>query len=202
MLGDRRCRERAVDALGFLWERMRAPDGTMFHCFSEGEARVPGLLQDCVWTGRAMLGGYRVLGDPLYLGRARELADVIVGTFRNSAGGFYDVAQPGPGALGVRVVELAQNARAAQFFGELADLGGDRGYRRWQEWALRGHAPSLDGYGAFAAGFGLALAHRLEEGTVTRVSGVPGHPALRVSVRAALCGRARAVLTLELHSAA
>ena len=131
LLGLDDCRQRALGILDELWDRCRAPDGGMFH-YLDGEAYVPGLLMDSVRMGQALLTAYGCIGDERYLERAQVLAAEMVRQHRNPTGGFNDIRQLGPANLQIALPILTQNAAAAAFFVDLADLSGrTRGIARW-----------------------------------------------------------------------
>lgn len=185
LLGDHGCKARAEEVLDLVWTTLRTGDGRMYHVW-DGQARAPGLLTDAVETGLALLAAYSVLDNKLYLRRARELAQGVIKWHRADTGGFYDISEPGPAKLRSPMTVLAQNARAARFFAGLADLGGGAEYREEAVWALAGFPNTHRKYGAFAAGFGHALARLLASPVTVTVVGVPGNPAVRAMARAAL----------------
>src|SRR5215471_2738722 len=123
-LGRDDCRARAARLLDELWEKLRAPDGGMYHYF-DGTARVPGLLDDSVTMGLALLDGHACLGDDQLLERAALLGGDVVRMHLNPSGGFFDISLPGPAALQRPLTELTQNAAAAMFFLRLAEARGD-----------------------------------------------------------------------------
>ena len=76
------CNERALQVLEFLWLHCRNPAGGMFHCF-DGTARLGGWLGDQVLIGSALLEAHKATGKREFLEQAQELAEFIVGRFRN-----------------------------------------------------------------------------------------------------------------------
>jgi uncharacterized protein YyaL (SSP411 family) len=153
VLGDDAHRERGLALADGLWQRFREPDGGFHHYIDGRGGHAP---------GRALLAAFESTGDGEHLQRAREVAAYIQGRHRSPRGGFFDIREPGPGALRRPLRILPQNARAAMFFAGLHRLSGDASYREAGLHALR---PFPDGHrrqGAFAAGFGHALALLLE----------------------------------------
>jgi uncharacterized protein len=185
LLGREDCKERAVKVLETLWHTLRAPDGGMYH-YSDGTPHVPGLLMDSIMTGLALLQAYAVCGHPVYIERARQLAEHIIRQHRNAAGGFFDISVAGPASLQCPVTVLTQNANVASFFVRLADLSGDIAYRKTAYWALRRFPNSHRQYEAFAAGFGHALGRLLALPLTITITGVPGDSGVRSLARAAL----------------
>ena len=97
-----------------------------------------------------------------------------------------DISETGPASLKVAIPVLTQNAGAAAFFVRLAGLSGERHYREAAVWALESFPNSHRHYGAFAAGYGQALARLLALPRLITVSGIPGDPAVRAQAREAL----------------
>jgi len=186
LLGMSECRERAVAVLEQLWQTLRPADGGMCHYFANCRARVPGLLIDSVETGLAFLDAYSLLHEETYLRRAEELALEIIDRHRDPAGGFYDISRTGPASLQVPLNVLSQNARLAAFLIKLAGLSGAASYREEAVWALQTFPNSHRNHGAFAAGFGHALARLLSLPVIVTVAGVPGDPLVLAMARAAL----------------
>jgi uncharacterized protein YyaL (SSP411 family) len=185
LLGREDCRERALQILAMLWDTLRAPDGGMYH-YSDGAPHVPGLLMDSVMMGLALLDAYAVCGHPVYLERAKQLAEAIVHQHRNANGGFYDISVAGPASLQYPVTVLTQNAAVASCFVRLADLSGDIAYRKTAHWALRRFPNSHRIYEAFAAGFGHGLGRLLALPLIMTITGAPGDAGVRSLARAAL----------------
>jgi uncharacterized protein YyaL (SSP411 family) len=159
VLGRPDCRERALKVLGFLWERCRESAGGMAHYF-DGSARVPGLLMDQLFAGSALLKAHKATGDGAHLRRAKELADYVLGNFRNGDGGYYDLCLLGPARLGFRLTLIEQNGAAARFFLELAEATKEKKYHAAALWALSAFTQDFTPYAIHAAGFGRALAQR------------------------------------------
>ena len=185
VLGRDDCLMRARKVMEFLWETLRAPGGGMYH-YTDGEGRAPGMLTDAAAAGTAFLSAYAVLHESKYLDRAQELAADIVRMHRSADGGFRDISETGPASLKVAIPVLTQNAAAAAFFVRLADLSGESHHREQAVWALKSFPNSHRHYGAFAAGFGHALARLLALPRLVTVSGIPGVPEVRAQARAAL----------------
>ena len=155
-LAESRCRERALHALEFLWERCRTPNGTMAHYY-DGAAHLAGLLEDQVYMGNALLKAHSITRDTRYLERVTALAEFILARLKNPHGGYYDIDIPGPALSAFRLTLIAQNGRAASFFLTLAKLTQNGRYRDAALWALAAFNGDFSPYGLDAACFGQAL---------------------------------------------
>jgi uncharacterized protein YyaL (SSP411 family) len=151
------CRERALQLLDAMWQTFKVETGGVQHCFDGECAHVPGLLNDSVALGRALLDAYECVGDERYLEQAALLGSEILEMQVNPRGGFFDISRPGPAALQRGVTELTQNASAARFFIRLAELRSEPRLRDAARWALLGYGGSAQVYGAYAASFAHAL---------------------------------------------
>ena len=185
ILGLNGCRERAKEVLDLLWEKLRGPDGTMYHYWNR-QALVPGLLGDATETGLALLHAYSTLHEDTYLRRAESLAESITRRHRDPGGGFNDISVSGPANLSRPMKVLAQNARLAGFFVNLADLTGEESHRGLAVWALKAFPNAHRNYGAFAAGFGHSLARLLSLPVIVTVVGSPGEASVIEMAQAAL----------------
>lgn len=201
ILGRDDCRVRAEQILSFLWEHMRAPTGVMYH-YWDGAPHVPGLLMDTTMTGLALLDAYALLRQPLYLTRAVQLATALVERHRSPDGGFFDISAPGPASLQVPIAVLTQNARVAAFFVRLAALSGHTTYRQLASWALQSFPNAHRDYGAFAAGFGQALAQWLTPPLYVTMTGAPGTPDVLALARSSLMRLRHGHVVLLLHARA
>ncbi|MDA1096940.1 MAG: hypothetical protein O3B84_06770 [Chloroflexi bacterium] len=201
ILGRPDCRDRAQGLLEFIWERFRDPDGGMFHVLASGMPKVPGMLSDATYAGLAFLDGFALLGHEGDRKRAEQIGEDIVRRHRSVKGGFFDIADRGPARTGYPMAVLTQNATAASFFIRLADLGGQAQYRELAHWALKDFPNTHRAYGAFAAGYGHALARLLAPPLVLNLSGTPGHPQTVGLARAALTQLGHANMVIKFAEA-
>lgn len=187
ILGRPDCRARAEQILDLLWRTRRAPGGGLFHYSdTSGELHAPGLLQDSVCTGTALLDAYRVLGLEIYLDRAKQVADEILARHRNPAGGFFDISVRGPAALQYPMTPLIHNSDTSLFLLKLAAFGGRDEYREAANAALGSFRDSAHLYGAFAGCFGQAATRILATPSRVTLAGTPGASDVRALARDAL----------------
>ncbi|MGH7784334.1 MAG: hypothetical protein ACREO5_10900, partial [Candidatus Binatia bacterium] len=109
------CRDRALQALEFLWRQCRESASGMLHYF-DGVSHVPGLLNDQTHMGTALVLAYKATGDDKYLQRATELAEFVLAKLYNPRGGYWDLCVRGPALLSYPVTLIDQNGATASFF--------------------------------------------------------------------------------------
>ncbi len=134
-LNDQRYKQAAERAAEFLWTKMRKPDGTLWHSYRNGQAKVDGMLDDYAFLLVALVDLHTVTGDGKWLERAKTLADTMVNLFWDEQiGGFwFTVAE---GALIARSknaldgAEPSGNGMAALGFLELANETGEERYAK------------------------------------------------------------------------
>jgi hypothetical protein len=129
------------------------PGAGMAH-YSDGVARVRGLLVDQITTIGALLDAYDVSGLEPYKMMAEELAHVAVRELWDGIdGGFFDRAASASdiGLLRSRRKPFIANADAAATFARLERTSGDSSFRSSAEGALNAARGQLAGQGPLAA---------------------------------------------------
>ena len=142
---------------------------------SKAEHReVAGLLDDYAFTALACLDAYEATADLSYFKFAHAIADAMIGRFFDpAAGGFFDSEPASDGkSLGVLATRRkplqdsptpAGNPMAAIALMRLFHYTGDAKYRDQAEQTLETFAGVAEQYGIFAATYGIATVHWLEE---------------------------------------
>jgi hypothetical protein len=186
-------RRAAIETGEFLWRELRR-DRRLLHTWKDGVAKLDAYLDDVAALGTGFVELYQTTFDPLWLERARELADTLLAEFEDPAcGGFwytaagsekliarsknpYDNAVPGGNSLAVHLLL------------QLAALGGDPRFAEAADRALEAFAPH-------AARAPMGFAHLLEAldarlGGFTQIviAGEHSDPATRALAAAATAG--------------
>jgi uncharacterized protein len=156
VLGREDCRERALGILDFLWRACRIDEDGVFH-YHDGAPRLPGLLEDQVRVGSAMLQAHLTTRDAVYLERARETAEFVIARLRNPAGGYFDSVGGEIALRKLPLTDLDQNGAAASFFLRLSRASGETRYQEAASWALDAFDGDFAAHGIHAARFGWAL---------------------------------------------
>jgi uncharacterized protein YyaL (SSP411 family) len=122
--------------------------------YSDGVARVRGLLADQIQTAGALLDAHDVSGLEPYKMMAEELTRVAVrDLWDEAAGGFFDRAwhESDIGLLRSKRKPFVLNAEAASMLARLERTTGDVEFRARAEGALRAASDQLAGQGPLAA---------------------------------------------------
>jgi uncharacterized protein len=138
-----------------------------------GHREVSGLLDDYAATAIACLDAYEATADFSYFKFARAIADAMIARFFDAvSGGFFD-AEPAAEGMSLGVLSSrrkplqdsptpAGNPMAAIGLLRLHHYMGDGGYRDKAEQTLEAFSGAADKFGIFAATYGIAVLHLLE----------------------------------------
>ncbi len=136
-LGDERYRKAAERAAEFLWATMRKPDGTLWHSYRNGVAKVDGMLDDYAYLLAALLELKEITGEAKWLQRAQEIANTMVRLFWDERnGGFwfttqrvdllarskpsFDSAEPSPNGMAALGLLRLANETGKERFAQIA----------------------------------------------------------------------------------
>ena len=207
-LGDQNLKTVALDDLDFILAHLRAPDGSVYHVWSDGRAQVAGLVADQVYLLEALIDAYQFSADEKYLTDARALTAIILKNFRASGSGllvnlniadkgtviaesaadpqvFYDMPMPSVQAT----MAIAAN--------KLALITGDDSYAKLST-ELLADAPSIakSMMSNAVATLGLALEYRKHGDAVVAIVGPQADPRAAALWKTALaCYRPGKIVT-------
>ncbi len=166
----------ALFTLDSLHERMRDPDGLLYHVAAPGdEPRIRGLLTDQVAYVRALLDAHEATGETRLLERARVHADAIAHHFGAPEGGFFDHARREEviGRLDLADRPMIDNGIMAENLLRLSVMTGEDRAREGAERILTLYAATYENAGSFAATYARALRRYLTMPVSVRVRGTP-----------------------------
>ena len=136
----------------FVLENMRRDDGRLYRSWKDGEARLPGYLEDYALTADALLALHTTTLERRWLDEATALVDDMLRLFWDSElDGFYDTGVDQE-QLVVRPRETFDNASpcgnsaAAEVLLRLAAIGGRADYRDKGEAILRSASRLMERY--------------------------------------------------------
>lgn len=110
VFGDREYELAAADAVNFINEKMRTPQGKLLHRFREDRAGIPAFLDDHAFLVWGLLELYEATFKTGYLKEAIELNNEMISHFWDSSGGgFYFTADYGE-ELMIRKKEIYDGA--------------------------------------------------------------------------------------------
>jgi hypothetical protein len=178
-----------------------SPHAQLLHvvAYSDPQAahrEVPGLLEDYAATAIACLDAYEVIADFSYFKFAQSITDAMIAKFFDAtSGGFFDSEPPANGkSLGVLSTRRkplqdsptpAGNPMAAIALLRMHHYTGDAGYRDKAELTLEAFAGVAEQFGIFAATYGIAVGHLLENPVQVVVVGADGQENLTEELYAA-----------------
>jgi uncharacterized protein YyaL (SSP411 family) len=97
---------RAARAADFVLTRLRDDRGRLLHRFCDGQAAVPGFLDDYAFLAWGLLELHQTTLDPAHLTAAVELADTAVAHFLDRAHGGFHLTADDAETLALRPKEL------------------------------------------------------------------------------------------------
>ncbi len=183
-----RPREFALRSLDYFLDRAYRKGEGVKHTVLDGQARVPGLLDDQVQVALACTRAYEATGRTRYLEIAEDLARLLIDQYRDlERGGFFDrpAAATGPGVLSSRTKPIddsptpSGNGSAVLLLVRLHLHTEKSIYRERAEETLRAFARTVSTYGTFLATYGSALQLYLLLPPKVLVIGSPGDPAAK-----------------------
>jgi len=149
-LDEPRYTEAARRAARFIAARMYDPEtGTLLRRYRQGEAAIPGFLDDYAFFTQALLDLYETSFDLRDLSLAVELAERQSQRFEDTANGAFFNTAAGDPSLVLRIkedydgAEPSGNSIAVLNLLRLAQMTGRRGFRDSAERALAAFAPRL-----------------------------------------------------------
>jgi len=162
------------------------PDHGVYHMFHTSTgARLPGMLDDQVYTARALLDAFSVTGSSRYLETARQLMDLCISHYWDEEhGGFTDLARERLAAVPIPLLRQprktiedmpapAANALAVVVLDRLWLLTRDDRYSRYAQETLRTFAGTAVEQGLFSATYGLAVRAHLSPPAEVVIIGMP-----------------------------
>jgi uncharacterized protein YyaL (SSP411 family) len=170
ILGDRQYLEAAERAMSWLLGTMYdARSGQLLRRFCDGEAAVPGFLDDYAFLAQASIDMFETSFDPHCLDLAFSLARAGLTQFEDSdQGGFFSTAENASDLL-LRIkddydgAEPSGNSVATDVLLRLAHLTGNTEFRDRAERSLRWFAPKLKAQPTIAPQMLVALGRSLGE---------------------------------------
>ncbi len=121
----------AVEAASFILNNFSKPDGSLYHTWKNGKARIDGFLDDHTFLAGALLRLYEVTANEIWLNESIKITDYILKTFPDRASGLFFFSQAGSEAI-ARKIEIhdgvipSSNSALARHLFRLGSLTGQR----------------------------------------------------------------------------
>ncbi len=88
-LGEPRYVNAAAGAADFILRAMSAPEGRLYHCWRQGQAKLSAYLDDYAALIGALITLYETTGEDRWIERATQLTDVTLAHFSDPDGGAF-----------------------------------------------------------------------------------------------------------------
>ncbi len=170
VLGEEAYLHAAERAVNFLLQTMyREDSGQLLRRFCDGEAAVPGFIDDYAFVAQALLDLFEADANPKYLKLAVDLAQRGFNRFEDGEGGGFFSTEANCPDLVLRMkedydgAEPSGNSVATDVLLRLANLTGEQSFRSRAEKALTNVAPKLDAQPTMAPQMAVALGRWLTE---------------------------------------
>ncbi|MFQ5862021.1 MAG: thioredoxin domain-containing protein [Candidatus Brocadiales bacterium] len=164
-LGRDDIRDFALKGLDLLLANSYEMGKGVFRTYYEGEARIPGYLDDNIWMSLACLDAYEVSGERRYLEATEDIINYCLENFwDDEQGGFFDTAHAQRVFVRKPFEDTptpAANAVAAMVLDRLYYITYKDEYREGAERTLKAYAASAKESGHFASAYALALAYHI-----------------------------------------
>lgn len=170
VLGNDQAKTFALKTLELLLRKAHRQSEGMAHAYSEGTARLPGLLNDQVQMANALLDAFEVTGEQRYLMLAKDLMDLALSRLWDSQdGGFFDRPRQGVALAALerplKNIEdnptASPNGMAALVLDRLAYLTNNEVYEQKALQTLQAFAGSVKGAGPVLATYALAVHYHI-----------------------------------------
>jgi uncharacterized protein YyaL (SSP411 family) len=212
------CRARGISSQAAEGTPLTQGSAKLMHvvAYSDPKAEhreVPGMLDDYAFTALACLDAYEATADLSYFKFARSLVDAMIARFFDrTSGGFFD-RQPGADGRNFGVLAMprkplqdsptpAGNPMAAIALIRMHHYTGFSEYRDKAEQTLETFAGIAEQFGIFAATYGIAVLHFLENPVQVVVIDQGDGGAEELSAAAlAPCASSKSVLRLAANQA-
>ena len=149
LLNEPRYTKSAEQAARFILDSMLR-DGKLLRSFRDGQAKLPGYLDDYAYFAQALVELYKATGDIRWLQQAERFASDMIADFEDQQNGGFFFTTHDHEELLVRSKHLGgggnmpnPNGVAAQVLVELFELTGDESYRAASQRTLQSLAPMM-----------------------------------------------------------
>jgi uncharacterized protein YyaL (SSP411 family) len=142
---------RAARAAEFVWTRLRTAEGGLLRRYRDGEAALPGQLDDHAYFARACLELYTATHEPRWLERAAAVTETMLARFWDDHDGAFFESPRDASGIAIRLkdgydgAELAGNSVATEVLLRISTLLERADWRVWAERSLAFHRRQLAG---------------------------------------------------------
>lgn len=103
-------KELAVNCMKFVYDKFCKDDGTLWHVYKNGKAKIDAFLDDYAYTIQALIALNNITGDSGYIKKGVEILKIADNKFKDKATGLYYYTDQNHADIIVRKKELYDGA--------------------------------------------------------------------------------------------
>jgi uncharacterized protein len=162
LFADKKLKERLIRGIEFLWNQAFIPGEGLIHYIERDKHGESNIFSDQINFLEALLTAYEHIGDSIYLKRAGDLIDIIIGKFYDREMGGFFASKNNEGFINLEMdKDIMENAKAVDLLLSFNDLLINKDYRGIIEKTLYYFLDKYQNAGIFAAYYGIAISHYL-----------------------------------------
>jgi len=162
-LGTKAYQESAEKAMDFILKKMQKKDGSLFHTYKTGDAKINAYLDDYAFMIDALMHLYEIGSGDQYLYKAQELTDFTIQKFHDEESGMFFFTSVDDEVLVTRKTEIfdnvipASNSVMARNLFKISHYFDDTEYQSISNQMLHNTQGKFKQYGASMSNWGLLM---------------------------------------------
>lgn len=156
-------RESAKEAMDFILKNMQKKDGSLYHTYKNGEAKINAYLDDYAFMIEALMHLYEIGLGENYLYKAQELTDFTIQKFYDKKTGMFYFTSIDDEVLVSRKTEVfdnvipASNSVMARNLFKISHYFGETNYKNISSQMLHNTKGKFKSYGSSMSNWGLLM---------------------------------------------
>jgi uncharacterized protein YyaL (SSP411 family) len=183
-LGNKEYKQTAEKAMDFILANMQKKDGSLFHTYKNGTAKINAYLDDYAFLIDALMHLYEIGSEDKYLYKAQELSDFTIAKFQDTTSGMFFFTSSDDEILVTRKTEIfdnvipSSNAVIARDLFKLSHYFENKNYEEISKQMLHNTQAKFKQYGASMSNWGLLMMQQIGPSFEVVISGSNAHKLL------------------------